>query len=70
MSYRITFREVPRGDWEIYANHMGKRAEAEDSARRLKRDLREQYPRAQVAINGHRLRDKKGEADGPVRNDL
>lgn len=61
MSYRITFRERPRGDWEVYGNHMGKRSEAEDSARRLKRDLREKYPKAQVAINERILRDRRSE---------
>jgi len=49
---RITYRLEPRGAWELWANHMGSHAKARESALRLKAELREDHPRAVVAIDG------------------
>lgn len=56
---RIEYREWPRGELELWAIRVGTRTEIQTSAEDLLTDLRAEYPRAAVLVNGRRIQISK-----------
>jgi len=66
--YEITTRNSPREEWDLNVVYMGKLDDASQYAQGLLEELREEYPRAQVAVAGKRVRIAKAGGKGGDTN--
>lgn len=58
---RIEYRDRPRGEKQLWAIRVGTRNEIRESAENLLRELRGEYTRASVFVNGRRVQLTRSE---------